>query len=194
MIEIIEDTSNGFCAFHRFHCDHLSCKITKIGSIKTTSVENVSIGVLEKIRRDISEVKIKPENDMLYQSIYNCTCQNTKKIALVTFVHDVLCIIVTFFFIQFWYKRRPWIKFDYINYVLIRIEYLYASARCKKSSGESFLPACSCADQRNHQSFAPLAFARGIQLWPVDSPHKGPVTRKMFPFDDVIMKSLIIGS
>ena len=27
----------------------------------------------------------------------------------------------------------------------------------------------------------------GIHRWPVDSPHKGPVTRKMFPFDDVIM-------
>ena len=24
--------------------------------------------------------------------------------------------------------------------------------------------------------------------WPVNSPHKGPVTREMFPFDDVIMK------
>ena len=30
-----------------------------------------------------------------------------------------------------------------------------------------------------------LAFVRGIHL--VNSPHKGPVTRKMFPFDDVIM-------
>ena len=28
---------------------------------------------------------------------------------------------------------------------------------------------------------------RGIHRWPVNSPHKGPVTRKMFPFDDVIM-------
>ena len=27
----------------------------------------------------------------------------------------------------------------------------------------------------------------GIQWWPVNSPHKRPVTRKMFPFDDVIM-------
>ena len=26
-----------------------------------------------------------------------------------------------------------------------------------------------------------------IHRWPVKSPHKGPVTRKMFPFDDVIM-------
>ena len=43
------------------------------------------------------------------------------------------------------------------------------------------------ADQRKHQSSAPLAFVRGIHRWPVNSPHKGPVTRKMFPFDDVIM-------
>ena len=30
-------------------------------------------------------------------------------------------------------------------------------------------------------------FVRRIHRWPVNSPHKGPVTRKMFPFDDVIM-------
>ena len=28
---------------------------------------------------------------------------------------------------------------------------------------------------------------RGVHRGPVNSPHKGPVTRKMFPFDDVIM-------
>ena len=27
----------------------------------------------------------------------------------------------------------------------------------------------------------------GIHRWPVNSSHKGPITRKMFPFDDVIM-------
>ena len=31
-----------------------------------------------------------------------------------------------------------------------------------------------------HQSSASLAFVRGIHWWPVDSPHKGPVTQKMF--------------
>ena len=41
--------------------------------------------------------------------------------------------------------------------------------------------------QRKHQSSALLAFVRGIHRRPVNSPHKGPVTRKMFPFDDVIM-------
>ena len=29
--------------------------------------------------------------------------------------------------------------------------------------------------------------------WPVNSSHKGPVTRKMFPFDDVIMDGLVAG-
>ena len=45
----------------------------------------------------------------------------------------------------------------------------------------------SGADQRKHQSSALLAFVRGIHRGPVNSPHKWPVTRKMFPFDDVIM-------
>ena len=40
-------------------------------------------------------------------------------------------------------------------------------------------------DQRKHQSSASLAFVRGIQRWPLNSPHKWSVTRKMFPYDDV---------
>ena len=45
----------------------------------------------------------------------------------------------------------------------------------------------SAANHRKHQSSALLAFLRGIHRWPVNSPHKWPVTRKMFSFDDVIM-------
>ena len=45
------------------------------------------------------------------------------------------------------------------------------------------------ADQRKHQSSASLAFVRGIHRGPVNSPHKWPVTRKIFPFDDVTMLS-----
>ena len=45
----------------------------------------------------------------------------------------------------------------------------------------------SGADQRKHQSSVSLAFVRGIHRGPVNSPHKWPVTRKMFPFDEVIM-------
>ena len=50
------------------------------------------------------------------------------------------------------------------------------------------------ADQRKHQSPASLAFVRGIHRGPVNSPHKWPVTRKLFPFDDVIMVTpLMVG-
>ena len=45
----------------------------------------------------------------------------------------------------------------------------------------------SGADERKHQISAPLDFVRGIHRSPVNSPHKGSVTRKMFPFDDVVM-------
>ena len=51
----------------------------------------------------------------------------------------------------------------------------------------------SGADQRKPQSSASLAFVRGIHRGPVNSLHKWPVTRKMFPFDDVIMNTLFKG-
>ena len=43
------------------------------------------------------------------------------------------------------------------------------------------------AGQTKYQSFASVAFVRGIHQWSVISPHKWPAIRKMFPFDDVIM-------
>ena len=55
-----------------------------------------------------------------------------------------------------------------------------------------YLIVYSDADQRKHQSSAPLAFVRGIHRGPMNSPHKWPVTRKKFPFDDVIISILTI--
>ena len=52
--------------------------------------------------------------------------------------------------------------------------------------------AHSGADQSKHQSSASLAFVWEIHRGPVNFPHKWPVTRKMFPFDDVIMTLLCI--
>ena len=51
--------------------------------------------------------------------------------------------------------------------------------------------AYSSADQRKHQSSASLTFVRGIHWWPVNSPHKGPVTRKMLPSHIFCLKSEI---
>ena len=63
------------------------------------------------------------------------------------------------------------------------------SAMASQITGVSIVYSnfCSGADQREHQSSVSLTFVRGIHRWPVNAPHKGPVTRKIFPFDDVIM-------
>ena len=45
----------------------------------------------------------------------------------------------------------------------------------------------SGADQRKHQSSASLTFVGG----PMNSTHKGPVARKMFPIYDVIMLTIV---
>ena len=46
---------------------------------------------------------------------------------------------------------------------------------------------CSGEDQRKHQTSASLALVLVLYRWPVNTSHKGPVKRKMLPFDDVIM-------
>ena len=58
----------------------------------------------------------------------------------------------------------------------------------------SFSTGYSDADQRKHKSAASLAFVRGIHRAPMISPHKWPVTRKMFPFDDVIMSPVNVST
>ena len=78
---------------------------------------------------------------------------------------------------------------DTYRHILISCHYsdVIMGAMASQIIGVSIVcsTVCSGADQRKHQSSASLAFVRGIHRWPVDSPHKGPVTRKMFPFDDV---------
>ena len=63
------------------------------------------------------------------------------------------------------------------------------SAMASQITGVSIVNATVCpgADQRKHQSCVSLVFARGIHGLPVNAPHKGPITRKMYPSDDVII-------
>ena len=61
---------------------------------------------------------------------------------------------------------------------------LWARCRLKYPASRLFTqPFIQGADQRKHQSSTSLAFVRS----PVNSPHKVPVTQKMFPFHNVIM-------
>ena len=64
----------------------------------------------------------------------------------------------------------------------------WARWRLKSPASRLFTEAFIQAQIKKHQSSASLAFVRGIHRGPVNSPHKWPVTGKMFPFDDVIMR------
>ena len=52
------------------------------------------------------------------------------------------------------------------------------SSVCSFGVAIVYSTVCSGTDQRKHQCSASLAFV----TWTVDSPHRGPVTRKMFHF------------
>ena len=69
---------------------------------------------------------------------------------------------------------------------------LLISAMASQITGVSIVYSAGClgAHQRKYQSSASLAFLRGIHRRPLNSRRKGPVKRKMFPFDDVIMELL----
>ena len=81
---------------------------------------------------------------------------------------------------------RPLPTFHYSNVIMGAI------ASQITSLPSVHLTVDSGADQRKYQSSASLAFVREIHRWPVNSPHKGPVTRKMFPFDDVIIRKAFL--
>ena len=51
---------------------------------------------------------------------------------------------------------------------------------------------CSAVDQRKQQSSASPAITREIHRWPVSSSHKGPVARRLLPFNDVIIICLYV--
>ena len=64
-------------------------------------------------------------------------------------------------------------------FVAITMTSQWAPWRLKSPAPQLFTqPFIQGADQRKHQSSASLAFVRRIHRWPLNFPHKGPVTRK----------------
>ena len=74
--------------------------------------------------------------------------------------------------------------------------FLYSDVTMSAMASQIIWPVCSAicsgAHQKKHLSSASLAFVRGIHRWSVDCPHDGPVTRKMFLYNDVIMVKLLL--
>ena len=114
-------------------------------------------------------------------------------------MHDNILQPQTTIFIQFSMCKKALICFtDNIELCMPCIMLTYSSFHCSDiimsviasqitNLTIVYSTIYSCTDQRKHQSSTLLTFVRGIHQWPVNSPHKGPVTQKMFPFDDGIM-------
>ena len=103
-----------------------------------------------------------------------------------------------------------WVRHRYVNVwwmpvaIYVHISFIIASLVMKHPRHYSDVTMCamasqitsltigystiySGADQWKHQSSALLASVRGSHRGLVNSPHKWPVTRKVFPFHDVPM-------
>ena len=81
------------------------------------------------------------------------------------------------------------------QYDIFRLDMILKWARWRITSPASrlFTQRCIQAQIKENINALSLAFVRGIHRWPVNSPHKWPVMQKMFPFDDVIMATCLIG-
>ena len=115
------------------------------------------------------------------QVVVTTTCGGTARDDKVGIIFQCASGLSTWIVIFYRLISRRWYEMHYSDVIMSTMAFQIIGVSIV------YLTVCSGADQRKHQSSATLAFVRGIHLWPVNSPHKGPVTRKMFPFDDVIM-------
>ena len=86
-----------------------------------------------------------------------------------------------------WRNHGLGLHVGFIHYTDVTMSPMASQITCL---GIVYSTIYSGADQRKLQSSASLAFVRRIHWGPVNSPHRRPVTRKMFPFDDVIMYTM----
>ena len=100
-----------------------------------------------------------------------------------------MCIFVLVSTLRFQCWELIWNVNTAICFSISRYSDVIMSEIASQITGVSIVYStiCSGVDQGKHESSASLAFVRGIHQWTVNSPHKGPGTQKMFPFDDVIM-------
>ena len=103
------------------------------------------------------------------------------------FLRESVCLFLVWFgLVWFWFCKFGCRLFlDHHNDVIMG-----AMASQITSFTIVYSTVYSGADQRKYQSSASLAFVTGESC----SARKGPVTRKMFPFDDVIMIQAAGGS
>ena len=84
-----------------------------------------------------------------------------------------------------WCKCRVETPYDTVYYITVSSNDRHGVANHR--SIECLFNSLFRLTTKKHQSSHYCPFVRGIHRWPVDSPHKGPVTPKMFPFGDIII-------
>ena len=84
-------------------------------------------------------------------------------------------------------KTAAW-ETDANHYTQYHYRDVIMGAMASQITGASIVNTTIClsAVQRKRQSSASRGFVRGFHQWPANSSHKGPITRKLFPFDNVI--------
>ena len=121
------------------------------------------------------------------------TCSIILSIILVLYLNEIFTCFLLWFFVviykQFYSYHSGFTKTG----VIIRL--LPLRWRHNDHAGVSNHQPHGCLLNRlfrrkskKTSKLASLAFVREIHRGPVNFPHKWPVTRKMFPFDDVIMR------
>ena len=121
----------------------------------------------------------------------NLRCFNLKPLYACVYMH---CHVLLWLLVQR-QLNYPWRSGLTINSMEYHYDDVIMSAIASQITSLTIVNSIvySDADQRKHQSSASLAFVWGIHRGPVNSTHKWPVTRKMFPFDDVIMLRMVMG-
>ena len=84
-------------------------------------------------------------------------------------------------------KRHWWLYVMKWHYLYLTVTSLWAQWRLQSPASRLVTLFFTLFRRRSnkHQSSASLAFVEGTHRWLVNFPRKWPVTRKIFPFDDV---------
>ena len=180
----------------------VSCVITDLSwTFHENPFSRCSVMLLKGIQTDKPtpmRTKFRRSAQLMRWTTYLPTCVSHSWTALVWEMRDINSVSTSSWDKEDKYHEEfmAWEHFPF-SWIFVERIYLYMlyysdvimRLMASQITGMSIVysTVCSGEDQRKHQSSASLAFVRVIHRWLINSPHKGPITRKMFPFDYVIV-------
>ena len=112
----------------------------------------------------------------------NCCCQYYPQMSIVNLLNVYKSTWLITSTTNWYICYMPCAPWDLVSSSTHHYNDVIMGAMASQITSISFVywTVCSGADQRKHQSSASLAFVRGIHRGPVNSPHKWPITRKIW--------------